>query len=86
LLPENCRLFWWQLLTKIKKMNKIFLVIEQGAGIIHMAFQNEKDASDHAKELQKITGWDCYEVQSVNFQPTKLVTIQELIDNKELAD
>jgi hypothetical protein len=37
-------------------MNKIFLVIEQGAGIIHhVAFQNEKDASDHAKELQKIT-------------------------------
>ena len=64
-------------------MKKIFLVIE--AGNIRMAFQNEKDASDHAKDLQSITDLN-YEVKCVNFQPTKLVTIQELIDNKELAD
>jgi hypothetical protein len=67
-------------------MNKIFLVIERSTGIIRQAFQNEKDASEYAKEFQNIMAWGCYDVKSVDFQPTKLVTIQELIDNKELAD
>ena len=60
-------------------MKKIYLVIEQGAGIIHMGFESEKDAEDFADELKNQTGWDCYEVQKLNFQPTKQVTIQELI-------
>lgn len=70
--------------TKIKKMHTIYLVIEQGAGIVHKAFESITDATDFSIQLQKETGFDCYEVQPVRFEPTKLVTIQELVDKGQL--
>ena len=70
-------------------MKKIYLVIRKRGrerDIIHMGFESEKDAEDFANELKNKTGWDCYEVQKLNFQPTKQVTIQELIDKGELPE
>jgi len=67
-------------------MKKIYVVIEQGAGIIHLGFESEKDADDYVDQLKKETGWDCYEVLKLNLQTTKLVTIQELVDRGELPE
>jgi hypothetical protein len=67
-------------------MKTIYIVIEQGAGIVHRAFESIKDATQFAANLQEQTGFDCYEVQSLDFVPTQLVTIQELINSGDIFD
>lgn len=44
-------------------METIYLVIEQGAGITHMAFSSQDKAEIYAKQLSFETGFDCFEVQ-----------------------
>lgn len=44
----------------------IWLVIEQGAGMIHHAFYFYSDAIQFAENLKIQTGFDCYELQEVN--------------------
>jgi hypothetical protein len=45
----------------------IWLVIEQGAGIIHQAFVNKEDAQALVQRLKKETGFeDCYEIKALD--------------------
>jgi hypothetical protein len=45
----------------------IWLVIEQGAGMIHKAFVNKTDAEALVQRLKKETGFeDCYEIKALD--------------------
>jgi hypothetical protein len=44
----------------------IWLVIEQGAGIIHHAFELYSDAIAKMESLKEETGFDCFELQELN--------------------
>jgi hypothetical protein len=54
--------------SKTKQHGKnIWLVIEQGAGMIHKAFMNKKDAEALDERLNKETGFeDCYEIKALD--------------------
>ena len=45
----------------------IWLVIEQGAGIIHHAFELYSDAIAKMESLKEETGFDCFELQEIDF-------------------
>ncbi len=45
----------------------IYLVLEQGSGIIHRAFEKYLDAEEFIIFLQKTTGFECYEIQSISY-------------------
>jgi hypothetical protein len=62
-------------------MNCIFLVIKRKNNKILYSFQNVKDAEKYVKE----SGILC-DIEMVRFQPPVSITIQELIDNKELPE
>ena len=59
-------------------MKTIYLVIEQGAGIVHKSFESILDATEFATNKHKETGFDVFEVQPLEFEKTKLRTIEEL--------
>ena len=46
----------------------IWLVIEQGVGIIHKAFENKIDALSFVEVLKKDAGHDCFELQAIDYQ------------------
>ena len=45
----------------------IWLVIEQGVGIIHKAFEIKQDAEKFVEFLKADTGFDCFEIQALDF-------------------
>lgn len=49
------------------KTKTIWLVIEQGAGIIHHAFISYSDAVTYMEEKEEETGLKCFELQEVDF-------------------
>lgn len=51
----------------MKKVEIIFVVIEQGSGIIHKAFKKYSDMLDYIEELKKETGFDCYEFHELEY-------------------
>jgi hypothetical protein len=44
----------------------IWLVIEQGAGVIHKAFEIKQDAEKFVEWLKADTGFDCFEIQALD--------------------
>jgi len=48
------------------KQKTIWLVIEQGAGIIHKAFNYYEEANLFVQSLKNETGFDCYEIQELD--------------------
>lgn len=47
----------------------IWLVIEQGSGIIHKAFQSKDEAIKFADVLKVSEDMDCFEVHPLDYQP-----------------
>ena len=45
----------------------IYVVIEQGIGMIHKAFEMQVDAIEFADSLNKQEGIDCYEVKPLDY-------------------
>lgn len=48
----------------------VYVLIEQGAGILHKVFECQKDAEIFLEILKEQSGYDCYEVQEIFFKPT----------------
>lgn len=46
-------------------MKKIYLVIENGAGTIHRAFNEMQKAEEMIEQLKKQTDMDCYEIMEI---------------------
>jgi hypothetical protein len=46
-------------------MESIFIVFEQGAGIIHRAFTDKTDAQAFVDELEAQTEMNCFEIQKI---------------------
>ena len=44
----------------------IWLVIEQGAGIIHTSFKLYSDAIAYIEKIENETGFNCYELQEID--------------------
>lgn len=47
----------------------IWLVIEQGAGLVHKAFEDKADAIVFAEKLKKDEDMDCFDVVGIWYLP-----------------
>ena len=51
----------------MKREKTIYIVIEQGSGIVHRGFEKYADALECVEELKKETGFECYEIQELEY-------------------
>jgi len=51
----------------MSKEKTIYIVIEHGSGIVHKAFEKKSDAEDCVDELKSETGFECYEIQELEY-------------------
>ena len=49
-------------------MKKVYLVFEQGSGIIHHGFFEKDKAEAMIKKLEEQTDMECYEILEVNVE------------------
>jgi len=47
---------------------KVFIVIEQGAGVLHKVFESKNDAQVFVDSLKELTGFEDYEIQEIWYQ------------------
>jgi hypothetical protein len=57
--------------------SQVFLVFEQGAGIIHGVFDTPEKAEKAVKFHENETGWECFEVIKCYWNPEWQLTEQE---------
>ncbi len=56
----------------MKTVKTIYLVIENGNGVIHQAFENYYDAEDFMKDMMHIKDHEDFNIQSIVLQESSL--------------